>query len=346
MGGLSNPAIPDIPGAADFAGKTFHSATWRHAVDLSGKRVAAIGTGASAIRFVPQILPEVGHLDLYQRSAAWIMPKPDRAITGVERALFRRFPLLQKAQRAALYARLQSRALAFIAEPCLLKLVRGLAKLHLRRQVPDPELRARLTPDDEIGCKRVLISDDDYPALTRSNVDVVTDGVARITRNGVVTADGQERPADVIIYGTGFKAQDPVPPETIIGRGGRDITEGWAERGPNTGLGHHSMVYMIETQIGSIMDCLRTMQRQGLAAVEPRAEAQRRFDEWVDDSPARGTARSTGCTGWYIHPQSGRNTTLWARLHLCLSRSHASHEAARLPHAARRGTRAGRRSDR
>ncbi|WP_043769482.1 flavin-containing monooxygenase [Algiphilus aromaticivorans] len=331
MGGLSNPAIPEIDGAADFAGETFHSATWRHDVDLRGKRVAVIGTGASAIQFVPQIVPEVEHLDLYQRSAAWIMPKPDRAITGIERAIFRRFPLLQKAQRAALYARLESRALAFIAEPRLLKLVRALAKLHLRRQVPNPELRAKLTPDYEIGCKRVLISDDYYPALTLPNVDVVTDGVTRITRDGVVTADGCERPADVIIYGTGFKAQDPVPPDTIIGRDGRDITEGWAERGPqayygttmagfpnlffivgpNTGLGHNSMVYMIETQIGYIMDCLRTMRRDELAAIEPRAEAQQRFNEWVDASHARGTAWSTGCTSWYIHPQSGRNTTLW-----------------------------------
>ena len=331
MGGLSNPAIPDIPGTDDFAGPTFHSATWNHDIDLAGKRVAVIGTGASAIQFVPQIAPKVGQLDLYQRSPAWIMPKPDRSITALERALYRRFPALQRIARTALYARLESRAIAFVLEPRLLRMVRSIAKTYLRLQVRDPELRAKLTPDYEIGCKRVLISDDYYPALTRDNVDVVTDGITRITENGVVAADGTERPADVIIYGTGFRAQDPIPPRTIIGRDGRDITEGWDESGPqayygtamagfpnlffivgpNTGLGHNSMVFMIETQIGYIIDCLERMERNGLAEIEPRADAQARFNAWIDETHARGTAWSTGCTSWYIHQPSGRNTTLW-----------------------------------
>lgn len=330
MGGLSNPAIPDIPGSEDFAGERFHSATWRHDVDLRGKRVAVVGTGASAIQFVPQIVPQVEQLDLYQRSAAWILPKPDRAIGAAERALYRRIPAVQQMHRALLYARLESRAVGFVLAPRLLKTAELLAGAHRFRQVRDADLRAKLTPDYAIGCKRILMSDDYYPALTQSHVDVVTDGIERIVADGVITRDGTHRPADVLIYGTGFQAQDPIPRGTIFGRDGRDITDGWETHGPqayngtvmagfpnlffivgpNTGLGHNSMVYMIESQVAYILNILDTMQRKGLAEAEPRQAAQDRFVAWIDRQHTRDTPWSSGCSSWYLHP-SGRNTALW-----------------------------------
>lgn len=331
VGALSNPLIPDIPGASEFAGETFHSATWDHDVPLEGKRVAVVGTGASAIQFVPEIAPRVGHLDLFQRTPPWVMPRPDRSISQWEQTLYRRVPLAQKALRGWIYCMHELRGIAFTSQPRLMQIASRSARLHLERQVPDPVLRAKLTPNYTIGCKRVLLSDDYYPALTRDNVEVVTTGIERITADGVVTRDGQHHRADVLIYGTGFRVQQPFGRGTVFGRRGQDINDAWAERmvaykgttvagfpnlfvlaGPNTGLGHSSMVYMIESQVAYVIDALRQMERGRWDTVEITPEAMARFNEDVDGRLS-DTVWSTGCRSWYLD-ERGRNTTLWPDL--------------------------------
>ncbi|MDP9141871.1 MAG: NAD(P)/FAD-dependent oxidoreductase [Pseudomonadota bacterium] len=329
MGGLSTPVIPTLKGIENFKGERFHSAQWNHQYDLKGKRVAVIGTGASAIQFVPQIQPQVASLDLYQRTPPWIMHKPDRAISATEQKLFRKLPVLQKAMRSAIYLMLESRVFGFVISPGLMKLIEGQARKHIRNQVSDPELRAKLTPDFQFGCKRVLISNDYYPALTQSNVDVVTDGIREIRANSIVTADGQEREVDCIIYGTGFAAQDPMPKGAVFGRGGVDITDAWAKGpeafkgttvagfpnffmivGPNTGLGHSSMVYMIESQVAYVLDAVKQMKANAWGAVDVKPQRQAAFNADLQKKLQRAIWSSGGCKSWYVNEQ-GRNTTLW-----------------------------------
>jgi len=330
MGGLSRPSYPDIPGLDSFEGECFHSQHWNHAYALQGKRVAVIGTGASAIQFVPQIAPKVAQLDLYQRTPPWIMPKPDREVSAAEQWLFRRLPFTQKLVRTGIYWMLESRVLGFVAHPKLMKVVERIARRHLARQVRNPRLRATLTPDYTIGCKRVLISNDYYPALTRSNVDVVTTGISRVERDAVILRDGSRRPVDCIILGTGFHATDPLPRGVIAGRDGVDLLDAWGDGaqaylgttvagfpnlffvvGPNTGLGHSSMVFMIESQVAYILDALRRMRREGVQAVEVREPVQRAFNEGLQGKLGHAIWSAGGCASWYIDPRSGRNTTLW-----------------------------------
>jgi len=328
MGGLSTPAYPAIKGLEKFKGKTFHSADWDHAYDLKGKRIAVIGTGASAIQFVPQIARDVARLDLYQRTPTWILPKPDREISAAERRLFRRFPAAQSALRNSLYWMLESRVLGFVINPRVMKLVERQARGHIRRQVADPALRAKLTPDYTIGCKRILISDDFYPAVSRANVDVISEGIREVKANSVVTADGVEREVDAIIFGTGFKAQEPLPRGAIFGRGGQDILDAWkhgAEAykgttvagfpnfymlvGPNTGLGHSSMVYMIESQLQYVLDAIRTMRREGIRSLEVKRKVQDGYNAGLQQKLGNSVWQS-GCKSWYVN-EAGKNTTLW-----------------------------------
>lgn len=328
MGGLSTPAYPTLKGLENFKGKTFHSADWDHGYDLAGKRVAVIGTGASAIQFVPKVAEKVARLDLYQRTPVWIIPKPDRVISAAERALFRRFPKLQLALRNSIYWMLETRVLGFVINPRLMKLVEREARGHIRRQIADPALRAKVTPDYTIGCKRILISDDFYPAISRANVDVITEGIREVRANSIVAADGSEREVDAIIFGTGFKAQDPMPRGAVFGRGGKDIVEVWKDgaeaykgttqagfpnfymlMGPNTGLGHNSMVYMIESQIQYVMDALKTMRRERLRSLEVRADVQARYNVGLQEKLGKAVWQS-GCRSWYIN-EAGKNTTLW-----------------------------------
>jgi cation diffusion facilitator CzcD-associated flavoprotein CzcO len=329
MGPLAEPAYPKLPGIETFAGEVFHSARWNHEVDLAGRKVAVIGTGASAIQFVPQIQPEVDELHLFQRTPPWVMPRPDRPITGAERAAYRRFPLLQKAVRTGLYWGREAMVLGFTRAPWLMKQAQKLAERHLAQQVRDPGLRARLTPDYTMGCKRILISDDYYPALARPNVSVVTDAVTEVTPRGIVTAEGTEHEVDTIIYGTGFRVTDLPVADMLRGRGGETLREAWCDGmqaylgtaiagfpnlfmliGPNTGLGHSSMVFMIESQIAYILDALRTMDAAGLSRVEVRPEVQRRFVDDVRSRMKRTVWTTGGCVSWYLDSQ-GRNTTLW-----------------------------------
>ncbi|MBI0329961.1 flavin-containing monooxygenase [Burkholderia plantarii] len=330
MGGLSRAALPQIDGIESFAGHSFHSQHWDHAYDLAGKRVAVIGTGASAIQFVPQIAPRVAKLALFQRTPPWIMPKPDRQLSRVEQWLFRALPLTQRLARTSRYWMLESRVLGFAIHPALMKNVQKLAERHIRKQIADPALRATVTPNYTLGCKRVLISNDYYPALTRANVEVVTDAITRIEPDAVVTADGRRHAVDCLIYGTGFQVADPFPRGVIRGRGGVDIVDTWRDGahaylgttlpgypnffmivGPNTGLGHNSMVFMIESQIEYILGALDAMERERAEAVEVRPLVEADYNRRLQQRLGRAIWSTGGCKSWYLDPRSGRNTTLW-----------------------------------
>jgi cation diffusion facilitator CzcD-associated flavoprotein CzcO len=328
MGGLSEPAIPRIRGLDTFAGTTFHSATWNHDHDLTDRRVAVIGTGASAIQFVPAIQPKVDHMTVFQRTPPWIIPRKDRRVRPRERLLFRLLPAAQRLVRGAVYFGRELTVLPFM-RPRFARYPEGIARTHLARQVEDPELRAKLTPDYAIGCKRILLSNSWYPALTQPNVEVVTDVIQEVRPHAVVTADGREHPVDTIIFGTGFRVTDMPFAEQVRGRDGRTLAQVWGGSmqalrgttvhgfpnlvmlvGPNTGLGHNSIVYMIESQLQYAMGCLRTLDASGAATFEPRAEAQAAFNAAVQEH-MRGTVwTSGGCASWYLDAQ-GRNTTLW-----------------------------------
>jgi len=329
MGGLSEPKLPEIPGIETFTGTTFHSAQWDHDHELAGNRVAVIGTGASAIQFVPQIQPEVAELQLYQRTPPWIVPRMDRAITGVEKRLFKLFPPLMSLVRGWIYSANEALVVGLVYRPRLMKLIERFAKLHLARQVRDRELRRKLKPRYRIGCKRILRADDYYPALTKPNVDVITDGIKEIRPNSIVTADGTEREIDTIIYGTGFHVTDQPLLERVRGRDGlllADANPGTMKAhngtmfsgfpnmftlvGPNTGLGHNSIIYMIESQLNLVMDAIETLDRRGAATLEPRKEAVDRFVAEVDRRGEHSVWLDGGCASWYID-RTGRNSTLW-----------------------------------
>ncbi len=328
-GALSEPSLPALPGLETFSGTTFHSARWRHDHDLAGERVAVIGTGASAIQFVPQIQPRVGHLSVFQRTPPWIIPRWDRRFTRPERWLFRHVPVVQRLARTGIYWSREAYVFGFAFDPRLMKAAELVARAHLRRQVPDPELRARLTPDYTIGCKRILISNDYLPALTRPNVDLVTSGIAEVRERSIVTADGDERPVDTIIFGTGFHVTDMPVASRLVGRGGVLLADHWRDGahahrgtttggfpnlfmlvGPNTGLGHSSQVFMIESQIDYVADALGHAAARGAATVGVRPDAEAAWNERVQ-ADMEGTVWTSGqCASWYLDA-SGRNTTLW-----------------------------------
>ncbi len=327
-GPLHKPAFPDIPGLEKFAGKVFHSARWDDDYPLAGKTVAVVGTGASAIQIIPSIQPKVGKLHVFQRTPAWVLPRPDRAYTAGEKSRNRRFPLVQRLARAGIYWRRELFATGFVVEPRILKLLEGLARRYLASQVPDPALREKLTPGYRMGCKRVLISNDYYASLGRENVELVTDAITEVRAHSVVTASGKERSVDALVLATGFHAADQVAPFDVRGRGGRVLDEVWkagAEGylgttvsgfpnlflmvGPNTGLGHSSMVFMIESQVAYALDAIKTMRARRLKLVDVRADAQARYNDEMQRRLAK-TVWSSGCKSWYQTP-SGKNVTLW-----------------------------------
>ena len=330
MGPLAEPSYPKLPGIEDFEGEVFHSARWNHDLNLSGRKVAVIGTGASAIQFVPAIQPEVEELHLFQRTPPWVMPRPDRKITAAEKAIYRRFPLVQKAVRAGIYWGRESMVLGFAKLPAIMKQAQKVAEKHLAHQIRDPLLRAKLTPDFTLGCKRVLISDDYYPALARPNVEVVTDAIAEVTPTGIVTDRGREargrhdhlrhriqghRPAGDGHGARPRRASRCARPgcdgmEAHLGTAIAGFPNFFMLIGPNTGLGHSSMVFMIESQIAYILDALKTMDAQGLREVEVRREVQRAFVDGVRSSMRNTIWTRGGCTSWYLDSE-GRNTTLW-----------------------------------
>jgi cation diffusion facilitator CzcD-associated flavoprotein CzcO len=331
-GGLSEPKLPEIAGIDDFQGEIFHSARWNHDYDLTGKRVAVIGTGASAIQIVPEIAPRVGHLDVYQRTAPWVIPRHDREYTGLERFGFRHVPLFQKAYRTAIYWAREGFVPAFTWQPKLAAPAKAQALANIRKGISDPALRAAVTPHYEIGCKRILISNTWYPALDRDNVDLVTDGITEITPTGIRTSDGTEREIDCLIVATGFYTTDQPVAHHVKGRDGRTLADVWAEHGmasykgtttagfpnffqivgANTGLGHSSMVFIIESQIAYILSAIEQMRGAGIAAVEPRPEAQAAWNSDLQRRMKRTVWSTGGCASWYLD-EHGRNTTLWPR---------------------------------
>jgi cation diffusion facilitator CzcD-associated flavoprotein CzcO len=330
MGALSEPSLPDIPGLETFAGTLFHSAAWDHGHDLGGERVAVVGTGASAIQFVPEIQPVVAHLDVYQRTPPWIVPRRDRALRPLERRLFRAVPAVQRAVRGGIYWVRELLSFGF-THPQRMQVIQRMAAAHLARQVPDPELRRRLTPSYTIGCKRILISNDWYPAIQQPHVDLVTDGIAEVRPHSIVTADGTERPTDTIICGTGFHVTDFPAGRRIHGPGGATLSDVWQARGsmeayvgttvagfpnlfllvgPNTGLGHTSMVFMIESQVAYVVDALAHMDATAATTLEVRPEAQDRYNQRLQHRLASTVWNRGGCRSWYLDA-NGRNTSLW-----------------------------------
>jgi cation diffusion facilitator CzcD-associated flavoprotein CzcO len=328
-GGLSRPQLPQIEGLERFGGEVFHSARWRHEVALAGRRVGVIGTGASGIQIVPAIAPECGSLTLFQRTPAWIIPRHDRAVDAATRALYRRRPWRQRLDRAVTYARLESRAFAFTRATGLLRHAERHVRKYLGARVRDPALRRRLTPDYTLGCKRILLSDDFYAALQRPNVTLVDQGVVRATAGGVVTADGREHPLDVLVAATGFQVADAGAPFEVIGRDGADLNRIWAGgpqaylgttvagfpnlflmTGPNTGLGHNSMVYVIESQVRFVVAALEALERRGATAFDVKAPVQARFNATLQQRLAGTVWNTGGCRSWYL-AADGSNRTLW-----------------------------------
>jgi cation diffusion facilitator CzcD-associated flavoprotein CzcO len=328
IGHLTEPRIPDLPGLDAFEGAAFHSARWDHDHDVSGERVAAIGTGASAIQFVPAIQPQVAALHVFQRTAPWVVPHTNRRVSGAERWIYRRAPVLQKAVRAGVYAGRELLVPGFAKRPALMRAPERVARRHMRRQVSDPALLARVTPDYTIGCKRILPSNSWYPALAEPNVELVTSPIREVRARSIVTTDGSERAIDTIIFGTGFHVTDAPVGEWVRGRDGLRLADAWAGSphahlgctvagfpnlflllGPNTGLGHSSMIYMTESQINHVLDALRVMREHGAAVAEVRPDVQREYNRELDAKMA-GTVWSTGCSSWYLD-DTGRNPTLW-----------------------------------
>ena len=328
QGPLSEPLVPELPGLASFAGTTFHSARWEHDHDLAGERVAVIGTGASAIQFVPKIQPEAGQMHVFQRTPPWIMPHPNRALSELEHKVYNRLPAAQLAMRAGIYWARETFVLQFRNER-----MRGMAtRLALRQlseQVPDPELRAKLTPRYELGCKRILPTDEWYPALMQPNVELVTDGIREIRPHSIVAADGTEREVDTIIFGTGFHVTDIPIAEQVRGRDGRTLAETWDGSpraykgaavagfpnlfflvGPNTGLGHNSIVFMIESQINYVAGALSALRGRGAGYLEVRPDAQAAYNDHIDRMTEGTVWVSGGCSSYYIDAR-GRNSTIW-----------------------------------
>ncbi|MGW0880029.1 flavin-containing monooxygenase [Streptomyces sp. NPDC002671] len=329
-GPLSDPKLPEIPGLKSFPGKVFHSARWDHDYDLRGKRVAMVGTGASAIQIVPAIQREVGRLTLFQRTPPWVMPRMDRAISGVERRLHRALPFTTQLRRGLLWGIRELQVQAFTKRPDELGLVERLARQNMARAIKDPVLRAKLTPDYRIGCKRILLSSEYYPALARPNVDVVASGLSEIRGSTAVAADGTEAEVDAIIFGTGFHVTDMPIAERVVGAAGHTLAESWkggmqALRGasaagfpnwmtiigPNTGLGNSSMILMIESQLNYMADYLRQLDvLGGRTALDARPAAVGDWNHMVQERMKRTVWNTGGCTSWYLDA-SGRNTTVW-----------------------------------
>ena len=329
MGGLSEPSIPEIPGLDRFEGAVFHSAQWDHAHDLDGERVGVIGTGASAVQFVPEIQPRVGRLSLFQRTPSWVMPDPDRRLSGFERRLFRRVPLAQRLLRATLYALHEATVLGTIVDRRLSKGLQMIARRHLEKQVPDPVLRSKLTPSYTIGCKRITMSDTYYPALRKPNAELVTEPIAEVRERSIVTADGEERELDTIILGTGFKVHDNPAMSRVKGRDGRSLAEAWGGSpraylgatiagfpnffmlvGPNSAGGYNSILFTTEAHVNYALDCLREMDRRGVRAVEVRPEVYDAFNRETDERLRDSVWNEGGCTSWYLDP-NGRNGVWW-----------------------------------
>ncbi|WP_102145130.1 flavin-containing monooxygenase [Mycobacterium hubeiense] len=330
-GALHIPLVPEFEGRDEFHGVAFHSAEWDHSVDLTGKRVAVIGTGASAIQIVPEIVKQVSELQLYQRTPPWVVPRPNGPFPeGLKRA-FASIPGLRLAVRGGIYWWLEGLGFAMTRQPALLRAVELVARANIRRNVPDKQLRRRLTPNYRAGCKRILYSPNYYQAVAKPNVELVTDRISRITPDGIETADGVERKADVIVYATGFHVTDSYTYVDVKGPGGEDLVDRWnregvvAHRGvavadmpnlffllgPNTGLGHTSVVFMIESQIRYVAQAIAAVDKRGAKALAPTRAAQNESNAELQNELAGSVWNTGGCRSWYLD-EHGVNRTLWS----------------------------------
>ncbi|MFF0520013.1 flavin-containing monooxygenase [Actinomadura nitritigenes] len=326
-GQLNRPALPPIEGRESFAGASFHSSRWDHGTDLRGKRVAVVGTGASAIQIVPEIATEAAELRLFQRSAPYVIEKPDRPYRAWEKAVLRTVPGAYALSRARIYAMFESRALGFVKYPKLMGLMEKGFRKHLEEQVADPALRDRLVPGYRMGCKRILLSDTYYPALNRPNVRLVTDPIERVTPSGVATA-GEHHDVDVIVYATGFRSTDFLSPMKIVGRDGRELNEAWRDGaqahlgitvsgfpnlfllyGPYTNLGHNSIIYMLESQFRYVLGCVEALRRHGLDWIDVKPDVQDAFTREMRER-MRTTVWEAGCQSWYM-TEDGRVVNNW-----------------------------------
>jgi cation diffusion facilitator CzcD-associated flavoprotein CzcO len=328
VGALADPGIPQLRGLDRFTGRVFHSARWDHRHDLRGREVAVVGTGASAIQFVPKIQPEVKQLRLFQRTPPWVLPRPEPEIPERWRRRFARHPRLLDRARRAVFTLLECFHVSF-KHPALMAFNERRARRHIARQVRDPILRDKVTPDYRLGCKRILGSNTWYPAIGAENVELVTAGIQEVTPDGIIDGDGVEHRADTIIFGTGFRVTDQPIGHRVIGRDGDTLAETWQRSpkahlgvgvtgfpnlflllGPNTGLGHNSVLLMVEAQTAYIVQALEHRRRYGVATIEPLPEAQTRWVAEVDEGTRGSVWTAGGCVSWYLD-ETGRNSTLW-----------------------------------
>ena len=337
LGPLNRPQIPDFKGLDTFKGKIFHSSNWDYSYDLTGKRVAVIGTGASAIQFIPEIVDKVEKLYVFQRTAPWIMPKPDGEFSVFTKSLFAKLPFIQTAYREFIFWFNEFVGLSFIGNKTVAKIAKFQADQHLKKQVKDPIFRKVLRPDYQMGCKRIMITDDYYPAIQKPNVQIITNSIAAIKEHSIIDKNGKEIEVDTIIFGTGFHvAEYPekfIKNYTISGLGGRSLFQEWTQKGfeafkgttingfpnlmfilgPNTGLGHNSVVHMMESQINYILkyyDILKKLPQNAYLNIKP--EIQKNYNEKIQ-SQFKNTAWASGCGSYYLNSE-GKNTTLYPRL--------------------------------
>jgi cation diffusion facilitator CzcD-associated flavoprotein CzcO len=326
-GGLSNPAIPELPGLERFQGARFHSAQWDHGYDFNDKRVAVVGTGASTIQFLPKIAPLAAHHTLFQRTAAWVLPKRNAPFSAWQRWVFRNLPWVRAAYRSQIFIAHEAYGMAF-RRPQVMEHVKRMGVQHIKHFIKDPERVKLLTPNYTPGCKRILLSNDYYPALARDNVQVTGSAIREVREHSIVTADGVEHAVDVIVFGTGFDVQRRTVREELVGRGGVGLDEAWRGTphaylgtlvpgfpnlfilgGPNSGLGHNSIIYMLEGAVRQTMMAIRHMEQSGKHTIEVKPEAEARYNERVQKKLA-GTVWNTGCASYYRNDE-GKITAIW-----------------------------------
>ncbi|MFA7264608.1 MAG: NAD(P)/FAD-dependent oxidoreductase [Caulobacter sp.] len=329
LGQLNKPGYAGIPGRESFKGDSWHSAGWRHDIDLTGKTVGCIGAGASAIQYIPEIARTAGKVIVFQRTPNYIVPRLDRAFSAFEKWLFRAVPAIDRLNRWFIWRMMDLRFQAFKTGTKSAENFRGLALKYLDAVVTDPALKTKLTPDYPIGCKRILVSDDYYQSLTRPNVELVTEAVAEVTPAGVKTADGAEHACDVLVYGTGFVTTDFISPVEIVGAGGRSLSAAWKDGaeaylgvtvagfpnlfmlyGPNTNLGHNSIIVMIESQVGYLVEAMKELKRRGARSLTVTDQALKRFNAELQQDLTK-TAWAGSCSSWY-KTASGKITNNWS----------------------------------
>lgn len=328
-GPLHIPQIPHIPGIEKFQGKVFHSAQWDHAYDLTGKNVASIGTGGSAIQYIPEIAPQCKQLYVMQRTAAWVIPRDERAYPDLEKKLFKKYDWFRKLHRARLYWSNESRVVP-IVKPGIMKFTQKLAELFIKYEVKNPELAKKLTPDYIMGCKRILVSNKYFPTFNRHNVELVTEKIQELTEHSIITQDGKERPIDCLIYGTGFITDPRIYMKNFqyTGLDGAELNEVWKQGaesyygicmkdfpnlfqllGPNTLLAHNSVIFMIEAQVEYILQLMQLVDQFQSDAIMVKDQAQDTFNQQVQHMFEK-TVWQSGCVSWY-QQEGSKNFALW-----------------------------------